>query len=74
MCLALPAEVITVSGQEATVDVDGVTMPISLAFLDDVSPGDFVVVHVGFALSKIDQAQAAEQLALMKAGGVVETV
>lgn len=65
MCLALPAEVLSVEGDTATVDVDGVQVPVSLAFLEDVSAGDFVVVHVGYALSKIDPDLAAEQLAIM---------
>lgn len=71
MCLALPAEVTAVNGREAQVDVDGVSVPISLDFLEDVAPGDFVIIHVGYALSKIDAAQAAEQIALMKQGGEV---
>lgn len=68
MCLALPAEVITIEGDTATVDVDGTRMPVSLAFLNGVKVGDFVVVHVGYALSIIEPDRAAEQLALMKAG------
>lgn len=68
MCLALPAEVIAVDGETATVNLDGVQMPISLAFLDGVTAGDFVIVHVGYALSKVDPDLAAEQLALLKAG------
>ena len=68
MCLALPAEVVSVDGQDAVVDVDGVQVPISLAFLDGVEAGDFVVIHVGYALSKVDPEIAAEQIALMKAG------
>ncbi len=63
MCLALPAQVIAVDGDAATVDLDGVQAPISLAFLDDVAPGDFVIIHVGYALSKVDPALAAEQIA-----------
>ncbi|MEM8800110.1 MAG: HypC/HybG/HupF family hydrogenase formation chaperone [Pseudomonadota bacterium] len=66
MCLALPAEVINIDGETATVEVDGTQMPVSLAFLDGVAVGDFVVVHVGYALTKIDPVLAAEQLALMK--------
>lgn len=71
MCLALPAEIIKVDGENAVANVDGVQMPVSLALLDDVIVGDFVVLHVGFALSKIDPAQAARQMALMAAGGTV---
>lgn len=68
MCLAMPAEIISISGETATVDVDGTQMPVSLAFLEDVSAGDFVVVHVGYALSKIEPDAAAEQIELMRAG------
>jgi len=67
MCLALPAEVLSIAGDDATVDVDGVQMPVSLALVEDIAPGDFVIVHVGYALSRIDPAEARQQLALMKA-------
>ncbi len=70
MCLALPAEVIAVEGETATVDLDGVQMPVSLAFLEGVQAGDFVIVHVGYALSKVDPDLAADQLALLKSGAV----
>lgn len=65
MCLALPAEIVAIDGDVATVNLDGVETPVSLAFLDGVSIGDFIVVHVGYALSRIDAKTAAEQLALM---------
>jgi len=65
MCLALPAEIIKITGEDAVANVDGVAMPISLALLDDVAVGDYVVMHVGFALSKIDRTEAEKQLALM---------
>lgn len=68
MCLAMPAEVIAIDGETATVDIDGTQMPVSLSFLEGVSSGDFVVVHVGYALSKIEPDAAAEQIALMRAG------
>ena len=71
MCLALPAEIIGIEGETATVDVDGTQMPVSLAFLEDVAPGDFVVVHVGYALSKIEPELAAEQIALMREGSAL---
>ena len=67
MCLAMPAEVTDIQGETATVNAEGVSMPVSLAFLEDVSPGDFVVVHVGYAISKIDPTEAARQLAAMGA-------
>ncbi|MEM9169098.1 MAG: HypC/HybG/HupF family hydrogenase formation chaperone [Pseudomonadota bacterium] len=66
MCLALPAEVTAIDGDAATVNLDGVEAPVSLAFLDGVAVGDFVIVHVGYALSIIDPAAAAEQIAAMR--------
>lgn len=71
MCLALPAEITAVDGDEATALLDGVSVPVSLALLEDVKVGDFVVLHVGFALSKIDPEAASAQLALMEQGGNV---
>lgn len=58
MCLAAPAAVLSVHGDEALVDLDGVRLKVSTALLDDVAPGDVVLVHVGFALSKIDPEEA----------------
>ncbi|MEO1015742.1 MAG: HypC/HybG/HupF family hydrogenase formation chaperone [Pseudomonadota bacterium] len=66
MCLALPAEVVALDGDTATVNLDGVEAPVSLAFLEGVGVGDFVVVHVGYALSRVDPEIASEQIAAMK--------
>ncbi len=66
MCLALPAEVVALDGDMATVNLDGVEAPVSLAFLDGVGVGDFVVVHVGYALSRVDPDIAAEQIDAMR--------
>ena len=67
MCLALPAKVLGITGETGTVELGGVEIDISLALLDDVQPGDYVVVHVGFALSKIDEAEARATLAALHA-------
>lgn len=65
MCLALPAEIKSIEDTTAEVEVDGVLMPVSLAFLPDAAVGDFVIVHVGFAMSKIDASAAEAQLNAM---------
>jgi hydrogenase expression/formation protein HypC len=66
MCLALPARVVELlDPDEALIDVDGVRKRISLALLDGVAPGDYVVVHVGYALTRLDPAEAARTLALL---------
>ena len=67
MCLAIPAEVVTVSGdgESATVSLDGVKKDISLALVENVAPGDYVLVHVGFALGVLSAKEAAVTLELM---------
>jgi hydrogenase expression/formation protein HypC len=68
MCLALPVKVIELgSGDTAIVDLGGVRKEISLALLDDVNVGDYVILHVGYALSKLDPEEAAKTLALFAA-------
>ena len=74
MCLAIPAEVTALLPDEmARVALDGVSKEVSIALVDDVAVGDYVVVHVGFALSKIDPEEARETLALLaKAAALVD--
>lgn len=66
MCLALPARVISLdaSGQSGQVDLGGVRKTVSFALLDEVALGDHVIVHVGYALSRLDPEEAAHTLAL----------
>jgi hydrogenase expression/formation protein HypC len=64
MCLAMPVEVIELlPGDNARVSVDGVARDISLALVEDVAPGDFVLLHVGYAIGKLDRAEAEATLA-----------
>jgi hydrogenase expression/formation protein HypC len=66
MCLALPVRVVEVEegGDWATVDLGGVRKRISLALLEEVAAGDYVILHVGYALTKLDAAEAERTLAL----------
>jgi hydrogenase expression/formation protein HypC len=65
MCLAVPARVDRLlEGEMAVVDLSGVQMEISLALLDEVEVGDYVIVHVGYALSRIDAEEAEKTLEL----------
>jgi hydrogenase expression/formation protein HypC len=65
MCLAIPARVVEMlTGEKAVVDIGGVQKEVSLALLDDVGIGDYVIVHVGFALNKLDPEEAERTLAL----------
>lgn len=59
MCLAIPAQVISIDDQElATVDMGGVRKDVSVSLLEGVEVGDYVIVHTGFALSKLDPEEA----------------
>ena len=65
MCLAIPAKVISVDGLTARVTIDDVEYNASLLLLNDVNPGDFIMLHAGFAIEKVDPKEAAETLQLL---------
>ena len=69
MCLAIPAKVISVDGVRAKVSIEDVEYTASLLLLDDVRPGDFIMLHAGFAIEKIDPDEAAETLYLLNEMG-----
>jgi hydrogenase expression/formation protein HypC len=65
MCLALPARIVErLDGDQALVDLGGVRKPVSLALVDDAQVGDYVIVHVGFAIGRVDADEAERTLAL----------
>ena len=69
MCLAIPGRVVEIvdeAGDIAKVEVGGVRRNINIALLDAVRVGDYVLIHVGFALSKVDEHEAAETLRLLE--------
>jgi hydrogenase expression/formation protein HypC len=71
MCLAIPARIVRLEPDEqALVDVGGIRKQVSVALVDGVAPGDYVIVHVGYALARLDPEAAAATLASMAAAGV----
>lgn len=67
MCLAVPAEIVELKeGCVAVIDVGGVRRDISVMLVDDAVPGDFVLVHAGFAIEKIDAAEAAATMRILE--------
>lgn len=67
MCLAVPSKVISTNNLVATVDVYGARKEISLLLLgEEANVGDYVLVHAGFAIRKVDEAAAEESLALLR--------
>lgn len=79
MCLGIPGRIVEVPDREAglaTVDVSGVRRSISVALVDEpaapIAEGDWVLIHVGFALSRIDEEQAHETLELLRRGAELQ--
>ncbi|HEY6872922.1 MAG TPA: HypC/HybG/HupF family hydrogenase formation chaperone [Geobacteraceae bacterium] len=67
MCLGVPMQVISIDGSDIVAEIDGVRREASLMILDDeVRVGDFVIVHAGFAISRLDEAEARETLQIMR--------
>jgi len=66
MCLAVPSRIVEINDMVARVDVDGVIRETSIMLLDDVKIGDYVIVHAGFAINKIDEAAALQTLEDMR--------
>ena len=61
MCLAVPARVLSVEGNQAVVDFGGASRSVNITLVD-VEPGEYVIVHAGFAISKMDEKEAQETL------------
>jgi len=66
MCLAIPSKIIAIDNGMGTVDVDGVRRDVSLLMLEDAKIGEYVIVHAGFAIKKIDETVAYESLQVLK--------
>jgi hydrogenase expression/formation protein HypC len=66
MCLAIPALIKSIDGQQAVADIEGVTRDISLQLTPEAKVGDYVLLHTGYAISIIDATEAEETLNLLK--------
>jgi len=66
MCLAIPAQVVSVKDNTAIVDFGGVKRSVSIALLEKLEPGDYVIVHTGYAIQKMDRKEAEESLELWR--------
>lgn len=73
MCLAIPAKVISIEADDmAVVTVENVRKRISTALLEQVAEGDYVLVHVGYALHQLSEDEAAHTLQLMAEAGILQ--
>jgi len=66
MCLAIPARIISIEGEDAEADVGGVQRKIGIMLTPSVKVGDYVLLHTGYAIGVIDPAEAEETLALFR--------
>lgn len=66
MCLAVPLQIVSVNGKHAVGQAAGLSQNLRVDFLPDVTPGDYVMVHAGFAIEKLTPQQAAENLACIQ--------
>ncbi len=76
MCLAVPGKILEIEDRDDTrmakVDFGGVIKDVCLAYLPEIAVGDYTIVHVGFAIQKLDEESALETLALFESIGVLE--
>ena len=66
MCLAIPAKIINIEDSMGTVDMAGIQKKVSLILLEDAQVGDYVIVHAGFGIHKIDEEAAMESLRILR--------
>jgi len=66
MCLAIPSRIIEINDTLGTIDVAGITREASLMLLEDPKVGDYVIVHAGFAIQKLDEEAALESIAFLR--------
>ena len=66
MCLAIPSKIVKIEDNVATIDVDGVKREASLLMIENPEVGDYVIVHAGFAINKINEEDALESLKLLR--------
>jgi len=67
MCVGVPMQVISIDGDDIVAEVDGVRRSASLMMLgDEIKIGDYLIIHAGFAISKLDEEEARETIRLMK--------
>ncbi|CAN5147602.1 HypC/HybG/HupF family hydrogenase formation chaperone [soil metagenome] len=76
MCLAVPGRVLSVEDQDGTtmaeVDFGGLRKEVCLAYIPDVQVGEYVIVHVGFAIQRLDEVSARETLANFEKLGILD--
>jgi hydrogenase expression/formation protein HypC len=65
MCLAIPGEIVEIRDRYATVDFGGTKSKVNITFIPDLETGDYVIVHVGYAIQRMSKEEAEESLRLI---------
>jgi hydrogenase expression/formation protein HypC len=73
MCLAVPMKLVKIEGRLGTVELDGVSLTVGLDLLEDVQVGEYLIVHAGYAIEKLDREEAEKIIALFRQLGDEET-
>ena len=66
MCLAIPAKIVRIENGMGTIDMDGTQREVSLLLQEDARVGDYVIVHAGFAIHRVDEEEALESLKFLR--------
>ncbi len=66
MCLAIPMKVIKIRNTDGTVELGGVEREVNLQLVEDVAVGDYILVHAGFAIQKVDKEEAEKTLSFLR--------
>lgn len=66
MCLAIPLKIVEIEGKQATGEIEGLTRKVRVDFIEDLKVGDYVIVHAGFAIEKLTEKQAMDNLRAIK--------
>ncbi|MDF1590328.1 MAG: HypC/HybG/HupF family hydrogenase formation chaperone [Desulfobacterales bacterium] len=72
MCLAIPSKIVKIENNMGIIDVEGVTRETNLILIEDARVGDYVIVHAGFAIRKIDESEALESLKILRKVAAME--
>jgi hydrogenase expression/formation protein HypC len=76
MCLAVPGKIVAIAGEDpllrsGKVSFGGIVKQVNLAYVPEAQPGDYVLVHVGFAIGKLDEAEAGRVFSYLKEMGAL---
>ena len=66
MCLAIPLKIVKVTGETASVEIEGVRRQVSVVLVPDIKVGEYAIVHAGFAIGKLDEKEALENLQMIR--------